>query len=475
MARNSNGGEDLKLKYLPRSDIDDIDIEEHFKKLQQAGDFRGNISFEPNPYAVRINAAETDKEAYEYQKEDGTWAGMMTERLVDAILEGQKNLLSWRTTMIRIREILKHKQTCTSSGPDRRLHFSMEEVPLISFHITREDNVTVLQAGKVMGVYINDIYAIMPLTQETFNGNAQLAEVRVIDMLGFKSHVEFLKGRPENIPKEGALAFLRSQTRPIKWKIELGEALRKYTEVFSRSDILQCDGSKNKVDTLMNCIRYDEKIILYTTAGTQLASTSFSTEGLQVVLRAAEQLARAQHLLNLTCDDSGERLMNHGCRVIISRQQEGGSEQIIEQDGTGRITAGDFIRIKLRNDGAQRVYASLFDINVAGKITLLTDGSPSGEQIDPGREFFLRERPLERRGVRPSWPINIPKIHPVTENLTVVVTDEMADLRKLESSIEIPSHRDIPRGTTNKLIRYDIIHINLILDPPAEQLPEAAG
>lgn len=63
-------------------------------------------------------------------------------------------------------------------------------------------------------------------------------------------------------------------------------------------------------------------------------------------------------------------------------------EDRLEHNGDGFLTEDDRIFIKLTNSGHSTVYVSVFDINVAGTISLIS-ASFEGIELGAGRTYTL--------------------------------------------------------------------------------------
>lgn len=83
------------------------------------------------------------------------------------------------------------------------------------------------------------------------------------------------------------------------------------------------------------------------------------------LVKQAEQLARANHLLNVTCKKE-EKLPN-ALTVTSGTMKDGNPDRIIETDGQGKVVEGEAVYISLTNNGDHTAHVSAFDINVSGR------------------------------------------------------------------------------------------------------------
>lgn len=95
--------------------------------------------------------------------------GVLTETLTEAINETFGKDLSWRTTLLRVCEIVhtkftkpEHLQHPQAEGLNTRILFLTEEMVSGAKLIKMENGEVILQAGSVARVREADIYAIMP-------------------------------------------------------------------------------------------------------------------------------------------------------------------------------------------------------------------------------------------------------------------------------------------------------------------------
>lgn len=172
----------------------------------------------------------------------------MTDTLADALDETFDRDISWRTILLRVCEIVRTKssdlpyqwnlQHPQAEGPHRSILFSTKEIVSWAILIKIEDGKAILQAASVAGVRVGNIYVIMPCGFERIVSKRQIGKVRVSNMNGFISEVEFIT--PEiSIFSKVALAFLETAVpyihpvlfpgdfKALRQRIEKSELLRK--------------------------------------------------------------------------------------------------------------------------------------------------------------------------------------------------------------------------------------------------------
>lgn len=498
MARDPRHGNRAFSKSLPT--IQHYDISKHVERLHQNGQLRGETFVEGNPYAVRIAAAATTETAWEYENTQGQYTGILTEALACAISEANGRDVSWRTTLLRIREVVNAEfpqQSPHVEGPDTRILFSVKEAISGSLAITVEDGVAIIQAGRVAGVRERNVYTIMPAGSEQVDNETQIGEATVSHVNGFKARVDLsLKSMNSYIPYGGALAFLHSEAL-YQWPVLIPDDFEALRGRLEKSKFLRCYGANEEGNPLVGFRQEGEKVIVCDNFGVPLISrqpapNSMLLDTVETAVLDAERLARAQHFLALKCESTKE-VLNHNVEVKIGTVTNGHPERIIQQDGQGSVTENEKVYVSVHNHGNSLVFASVFDINIAGKITLLSNSHPTGIELHPSLRVTIGEdqfTPSLIRGMRLGWPDAVPKTRPIEERLFVVISSRAVDLRHLAtqarpytargkmSSIQMLTYhlssgcsRDIePPGSQDECNQYDVLHISFLLNPmPREE------
>jgi hypothetical protein len=112
---------------------------------------------------------------------------------------------------------------------------------------------------------------------------------------------------------------------------------------------------------------------------------------------------------------------------------EGGRARPLGRSGE-TVTAGQRIYVRVENRGEATVHASVFDVGVTGRVSLLTVSEPSGVEIRGGEEYVLGYRDGRGLvGLALGWPEGAPGGVARPESLVVFVSDTPEDLRGLEA------------------------------------------
>ncbi|KAH0829396.1 hypothetical protein FOPE_10150 [Fonsecaea pedrosoi] len=430
--------------------IQHADISNHIARLRARADIRdeARLDVEGNRDAVRIVAAADNETAWECSDETGQRGGVMTKALVKVLQEAWDvntgGLISWRTALLRIRKLVNvdfPQQNPHVEGPHTRLLFSLEEAATGALVLHADDDgMGTIDAGRVMDVRESNVYALMPHGHERLRGYAQIGKATVTNVAGLRARATLsLFSGKDPIPREGVLAFLIEEAL-YKWPVAYPEGLVVLQEAIARSKYIRCRNSEDDSSPLSEFRQDQQSLILKTSQGIQLASRQVVdhdpgswTSASNDLVAQVEQLARAQHLLALTCERPDEKL-EHCVAVTFGAVNLGKFGRIIAQDGSGVVTENEPVYISLKNDGATTVYVSIFNVNVAGRISFLSKGSAKGIELPPGRNPYILGFRKCLRGIPVKWPQDIPKVRPINERVILILTDSPVDLRDVASS-----------------------------------------
>ncbi len=217
MVRGPSHGIKLVSKYRPTTGK--YNIPKHVKWFWLDAKLQGEILVGGNPKAVRIAAAATTEEAYEYKN----WQGQK-RRAIDRYtcwcnqwnnLQGRimENRLTACLRIVHTKfstpRYLQHPQT---DGPDTWILSSTKKMVSGAKLITMENGEAIPQAGSVAGVLEGNVYAIMSYGFESIDSQTQIARGKVIHISGFKSKLELTFTTLEgSIPSTEAPAFLQTK------------------------------------------------------------------------------------------------------------------------------------------------------------------------------------------------------------------------------------------------------------------------
>ncbi|KAG4252878.1 hypothetical protein FPRO03_08327 [Fusarium proliferatum] len=453
--------------------------------------------------AVTIVAAAAAETAWEYCNHSGQRVGSMTQAFVDALNIAWKNYektgesISWRTMMVRVSEMVNAQfpqQHPHVEGPDKRLLFSLEESVLNALLLRVDENsgLNILQAGRLSGVREGNVYGLWPLEAEQRRESTRLGTATVKNVTGSKASTE-LDLLPEKTlgAKDTALAVLEKETLPM-WPIAYPDGLEILSHLVNASTNL-CTASSQQ-DSLFAEIGHEgQQLVLKDSQGLELASRNVITNdpdslasASRYIFSRAETLAKSQHLRSLICDNPDEQL-DHQLNVIIGTVKDGKKDRVIEQDGSGHVVENDRLYVSLKNRGTRQLYASVFNVNAWGKISLISNQRPRGIDLPANRSSDIGSGDFGTlEGLPISWPNGIPKTRPVNECLVIIVTDSplnltcladssLADARgsgsgsstleQVAFSLATGFLRDVGSQSRSTKLNWDLIQINFALRP----------
>lgn len=506
ITRQPGYGDQARPKSLPR--VYHHDISGYIEQCRSQGRLLEETHLEGNPHAVRITAAATTESAFEYTNPAGKVYGAMTEILASAIREGYRQDVSWRTTLMRVRESVNvnfPQQHPRTEGPDTRLHFSIKQLDPSStrnFVLKVEAGRPILRAGRIAGVHRGDTYAIIPLGSKDTGALNKIADAVVTNVYSSYSELDLNSaGSISMIPEKGSMACLQHEALP-RWPVMLSAELGEFRPALADSRFLRCIDATQEDPPLMTIRQDADQILLSTNLEIDIASVMTREEAapsqeefLQIV-KKAEHLARAQHLLSI--QNGHKNALQHKVVVDVGWINDGRpGENRLEHNGGGCLTEDDRIFIKLANRGHSTVYVSVFDTNVTGTITLISASSPGGIELEAGRTYTLGKNQFDEShgGLKISWPKDVPKSPGVNEWLVFVFSSSPADLRhlvnpatprnskhgplsrleKLVDWISFGNRRDIEKEVEED-VRFTVSQIPFLLRPqsiPAIALPTA--
>lgn len=476
MVRGPSNGIKLVSKYWSTSEK--YNIPKHAKGLRLDERNPGELLVEGNPNAVRIAAAASTEFAYEYENQQKQTVGILTDTLAEALDKTFDQDISWRTTLLRVCEMVRTRssdplyqrklQHPRAEGPDTRILFSTKERVSGAHLIKMESEEAILQAGSVAGVRVGNVYVVMPCGYERIDSTRQTGKVRVISMNGFTSKLESIDPERSIIP-EVALAFLETAAlykQPVSFPDDF-EALRQQLE---KSEFLRKHDANEVCEPIVSFEREGNKLLARNSLGTlffeQQATSDNSLENLvEAAVLGAENQALAQNILQCEGGQAGEKLEHEiGIEfgLVSGERPRKPLRKPLTQDGSAVIIEGQRVYIEVWNGGDTTFFVSVFDVNAAGGIVLISQSEPTGIELTPRKANTLGMRYGNLNGLKISWPKNVPKAVSIEETLIFVITSAKVDLRpQTNQRSTYPKSRGniskfLKANSRGDVIRYDI-------------------
>lgn len=435
-------------------------VRDHVDRLRRDGALRTDL-LRPNgnQLAVRIVACAPEQSAYEYVGQAGRPIGMLTESLTMALAEARGHRVTWATVLDRVRGRvldLSPGQRPEVEGPARRLLFDLvEDDPLTTLPVTDIGGRRArLACAPLLGVRHGDTFAIMPAGALITDAHAKIGDL-LID-------------RVEPLTAEGTITF-----EPGRITIPLSARAHPRTTVAPAIPV-HVDGHPV---ALLAAI--DASPILRRAAPGEpwLAAVRVTEDGRMTVedpfgplrdhavdmataVRDLNTLARARALRGLGGATASSAL-DAPVTVEWGLVRDGRRVPLPNAGATVRTT--DRVYLGVRNDGDATVYVSLLDIGVGGRITVLTNMSPSGRRLPAGKEYVFGFDDFNGMlcGVRLLWPDGVAARRARPETALALITSAPQDVGPLTQDGTrnlVPGGRDV--------VRYDVHTIDFELACP---------
>ncbi len=216
-----------------------------------------------------------------------------------------------------------------------------------------------------------------------------------------------------------------------KWPVKIPRNLKGAREAITASQFLRIHFDNDATPYLAEICREDTTIILRTEQGVEIGrlETDFgnpTARALEGIVKQAETLGRAQHLLELGKVHEGDSL-RHGVRVEAGRFV-GGDWRMVRSDEPVKVVEGESVCVKVKNEGSEVVFVSGFGINVAGDITAVAgEAGLAGYKLSPGQSFAFGSG-RDGDGLEVIWPPSVPRAQPVDARFLFIVAKSAMDL-----------------------------------------------
>lgn len=384
-----------------------------------------------NPLAVRVVACAPEQSAYELDLPDGSRHGALTAMLARALAQADAARLTWHQLLDVLRPAvmdLAALQRPEVEGPADRLLFSTgtrEATGVLPVHV--EAGTAYLTAAALFGLGVGDVYAVVAPGGDP----AQALGTAVIETLaGDRARLRLdgtdaarLPPGTEAYPRRVALA-----RRPVAVRPPDDPGRERVVAALGASPHLRI-AAPGEAGLLATVELAHGTAQLLDAHGEPLSPPAALTdEALRSLDRGVQQLARAAHLRDLPPGTGPARLPDD-VTVEYSLLAAGGPPPLAAAGE--HLFDGDQLLVRIRNEGTEQRYVSLFDIGLRGTISLLSESEPSGLSLAPGDEQVLYRTPAGLTGIELYWPDDLPAGGPRPESVIAVITDRPQDLRRL--------------------------------------------
>jgi hypothetical protein len=378
IVRDPDLGAEARFKKLPP--LRHEAAYQHARALEQQGKLQGKTFAQGNLYAVQLAAAAPWEEAAEYPDRYGEYRGLFTTALTQAIHDARGQEVSWKTVIAYVTELVHarcSRQKPWIRGPYTRFLFSLDGRGSGVLPVKLNDSTAIIRAGRVGGVRVDNVYAVMPPGSERAETHRQIARAIVTHVEAFQScaKLEFNETRSETttpVPADGlALGFITTEAL-YKWPVRCPEALPALRVAIERSRFLRIVENDNESSLIEFCLE-DGAVAMRNGSSMVVgirrrASAEPTTSDIAHVLRGAEIFARARQFLTIqsTGNESPDTHVLSAFQTNVYLVENGTRSRLIQPTGEDMITEQQRISIQLKNDSDLSLYISVFSVEVTG-------------------------------------------------------------------------------------------------------------
>jgi hypothetical protein len=391
-----------------------------------------------NPRAVRLAACGDWQTAFQTADEHGRPVGALTQALLATLDEIGDAPVSWRALGDAIRARVQRAfsmQRPIVEGPVRRRLFSVSEVDTASIPIARRGEELRLDAGRIAGVSVGDVYGVTGAGATGFTPEAAIGRVRIerVEALhAIARPIEEAGGGGPALPEAGAVAWPLelALARRAVWLDGAGPGRAALEAAIAASARLEVAGARAD---LVGELRLRGGELQVIAADGRVLDPDPAPWALAAAVGQLEQLAAARALTELEgehglaeADVEIEWGTVHDGGVLIPRPAHGAA-----------LGLGDRIYLRLRNRTRGQRFAHVFGVGLCGRIRLLSAYAAAGIRLGPEREELVSVGPepaSASSGLPLYWPLHARRDEPGIDTLIVIVTAQPVELRGLETA-----------------------------------------
>jgi len=443
-------------------------IEVRLEALRARIDMDGGprLDADASPDIIRLEAADLDHLAYECSRGGERW-GALTLAWHEAVAQHRGQPVSWQALGEEVRERLRSytgdRQRAGLGGPVHRLPFTLDRAPAPeALALVRRDCALYLHGGSLYGIRPGDRFVVVPPAATRADLAQQLAEVKVVEVAPDMSRVEvvfepggagdwvsaraFLLGPPgawtgvavqasgpvraelaRRIEAVPSLQLCRPGDGPVAVIIEVpGELSREAPGEVPGE--LSCGApgelSRDAPGDAGPWVEIRDRVGCRVSAPLRPGPAVVDiVRRLQraAVLRGQES-GRGEHALHTPLE---LRVQVVGASTTaMCRHADGHTTR---PEAPIAVSAGTELRCEIASCASpheqppQKVYLTIFHVDVDGRIVRRSDAAPTGIPLWAGEPHPLEYRPHSSDDpVRLDWPRDTPRTGPGLYSLIVV-------------------------------------------------------
>ena len=425
---------DLRVKAYPHPTY--LDVGEHVGMMRALGLQIELPHVVANPWAVRLLACAPWESAFEYTSK-GQSTGILTDSLRHCLALAGPARVPWRMLIQGVRNrvsTLAFGQRPEVAGPARRYLFDLEEtrggIALTAVQ-SAPDRLT-LPGAALLGVAPGDQFGITPSGEIAATDATMVARATVTrtDGITVQAAFDLCDGHDTLPPMVEAHPLVTAATsRPVLVRGSGALADHVHGAVDAAPGLRAVlNAEQVGTDAVLAEVEVGASISLWDGKSEPLVRVPANQAGADRIVDELRRLARTEGLLRLA-PGAGEELTDpftvEWGRVVDTVPEP------LPPSGT-MLHVGEPIYVRLRNDSERTLYFFVFDLGVAGAVTLITARDPGGLRLGPEQEYILGERDRGTLEGSPLlWPDAVPTSDPRTESMLVIVTTAPQDLSVL--------------------------------------------
>jgi hypothetical protein len=390
-----------------------------------------------NPDAVRLVACRRTESSFEYTNPAGERHGVFTEALLELLHDIGDTPISWAAVGEAVRARVARRfamQRPGVEGPVSRRLFSLALADQSgSVAITPIGERFQLQAGRITGASVGDVYGVMPPGAPAYEGARAIANVRITATAPLVSTAELAgwKNGHAALP-DGANAMPIEVTAPRRPVLLVApEPTRAALErAIAATATLRVVAAGDGRDALATLRLAGQELTIEDPAGPVFPPTRYPAE-LDATLKNLVNLGVAQGVRELVGEHG---LSANGVAITWGVALHGKPRTMPDQGAF--LGLGDRLYVSVMYTGSEPRYAHIFNVGVRGKVTLLTRSlAPTGVALDrDGQAFVLGGSNGALPGLPLHWPQGLSmESFPRTDEIFVFVTSRPLSLRSLET------------------------------------------
>jgi hypothetical protein len=426
----------------------------HLQALRERAREFDKLALTGNPDAVRIAAAGQTDSAYQLalpsagelraiglDLPEGGWIGGMTLRLAEILAQIGTTRVSWRSIAAELRARLT-VQRPEIEGPISRVPFSLETVDAVMFPVRSEPGTAIVEAGRLLGVSVGDVYGVMPAGSTRIDPDKLIEPLTIDEVSATESRARRIERHDgaRELPVNAVAIAMSLALERLAVRVVASDLVRPEIEVALESSGRVRAATPEDRDVLAELRVQGTELELHDAQGPLFAPARYP-DRLRDAVADLENLATERRLRALSED---EGLAPADVSVELLLVGNGGGYRTLADHGEA-LGLGDRIALRLVNRGARPVFANVFNIGLRRRIALLSAHAASGLKLPPSTPVYVGDTLAGQLvGFALSWPQGMPRDQPRLDTTMVMITAEPTDLSVLVSG----EHLGQPKAIT---------------------------